>query len=192
MTSPLCSPPMATARVMVVLALVLTGCAARHVPGDLHRLDEKNGFRDARLEASLTEFPDLEPAGKIKDLRCFRRKDEDLEVSGATMSRIRYCFYDNRLASVMMWGVGADVAGDLLNSMREQYGKGEQLNARNDAGPQPIGEIWRGARVTAVLLYVDRQSFMPLDDGEVLVTLSSNRLLAQRDAEKKLAAPAAP
>lgn len=191
MSSPVCLTPMATVRVAVLLALALAGCAAQQVPGDLHRLDEKNGFRDARLETPLTEFPDFEPAGKAKDLSCFRRKDEDLEVSGTTMSRIRYCFYANRLASVMMWGVGADAAGDLLHTMREQYGKGEQLNARSDAGPQPIGEIWRGARVTAVLLYVDRQSFMPLDDGEVLVTLSSNRLLAQRDAEKK-PAPAAP
>jgi hypothetical protein len=140
-------------QVLVGLAL-LAGCSLHKPSGSLAKLDEKNGFRDVRLLTPLTEFNDLEFVELKNGMGCFKRPKEDLVVGDATVGSIRYCFYKGRLGSVSLWGAGAKTAG----------------------------ELWKGEKVTAVLLFVEHRTFPQMDMSEVVVTLSANEILEEMDA----------
>jgi hypothetical protein len=172
-----------SAGVLVCGALAaLAACAPRQEPGRIANLDAKNGFRGARFHAAFSEFDGL-AFSRFKDgLGCYRRSGDDLKVGEARVEYIEYCFYDGRLAGVIQWGVGADTATELLKALRTAYGKGERLTGHNaDGRSYPIGEMWRGKKVTATLVSVESEVNPMMDIPEVVVLLSSNDLLAERD-----------
>lgn len=172
----------AMGRIETLLALVLlAGCAFSQEAGSVAKLDEKSGFRDVELLASLTEFDDLEFVELKNGMACFKRRNEDLIVGEATVGSIRYCFYKGRLGSISLWGAGAKTAGELVTQMRRNYGGGEPFSLRKEDGTGPVGEIWRGEKVTAVLLFVEHRSFPQMDVSEVVVTLSANEILKEMD-----------
>lgn len=167
----------------MLLVVVLAGCAFHKPTGSVARLDEKNGFRDVHLLTPLTQFDDLEFVELKNGMGCFKRRKENLVVGETTVGSIRYCFYKGRLGSISLWGAGAKTAGDLLREMRRNYGNGEPFSLRKDDGTGPVGEIWKGDRVTAVLLFVEHRSFPQMDVSEVVVTLSANEILSEMDAD---------
>jgi hypothetical protein len=112
---------------------------------------------------------------------CFKRRNENLIVGESTVGSIRYCFYKGRLGSVSVWGAGAKTAGDLLKELRENYGNGEPFTMRKPDGTGPVGEMWKGERVTAVLLFVEHKTYPQMDVSEVVVTLSANEVLQEMD-----------
>lgn len=165
----------------LLILMVLAGCAAHNRTGNLTKLDEKNGFRDMRFLTPLTEFEDLEFVELKNGMGCFKRRKEDLVVGEATVGSIRYCFYKGRLASISVWGAGSKTAGDLLKELRRNYGNGEPFSLRKEDGTGPVGEMWKGEKVTAVLLYAPHRSFPQMDVSEVALTLSSNEILQEMD-----------
>jgi hypothetical protein len=172
----------ATGGVQVLILLVLlAGCAFHKQAGSVAKLDAKNGFRDVRLLTPLSEFHDLEFVELKNGMGCFKRRTEDLIVGEATVGSIRYCFYKGRLGSVSVWGAGAKTAGDLLKELRENYGNGEPFTMRKPDGTGPVGEMWKGERVTAVLLFVEHKTYPQMDVSEVVVTLSANEVLQEMD-----------
>ena len=164
------------------MAAVLMGCAVQGGNGTLHRLDERNGFRSARFGTPLTAFSNLKLIETRNGFDCFERPEDDLTIGDATLSQIRYCFYRDRLASVVLSAQGVEATQQLLRAMRASYGQGEPL-AVGAPGGAPVGELWRGQRVTAMLLFVQRDTYALMETGDVAVTLWSNELLARRDAE---------
>jgi hypothetical protein len=168
-------------QVLVVLAM-LAGCAFHQQSGSVANLDEKNGFREVRFLTPLTEFNDLEFVELKNGMGCFKRPKEDLVVGDATVGTIRYCFYKGRLGSVSLWGAGAKTAGELVQDLRRNYGNGEPISLRKEDGTGPIGEMWKGEKVTAVLLFVEHRTFPQMDVSEVVVTLSANEILEEMDA----------
>jgi hypothetical protein len=168
-------------RILVCSVLALAACAPR--AGTIRNLDEKNGFRDASFDTPLSEFEDMKFVELREGMACYRRENENLSVGDAALLYIHYCFVEGRLASVVLRGAGAATAGALAKRLRTAYGRGEPLFGRDAAGNRhPVGQMWSGERVSAVLLFV-RPPDMPFaDNAEVVVTLSSNPLLARRDA----------
>jgi hypothetical protein len=171
--------------------LAVAACAPRQQPGSIGNLDSKNGFRQARFNTAFTEFEGLEFTKAKEGLGCYQRADEDLKVGDAEVEYIEYCFHEGRLAAVIQYGIGADTATQLLKALRHAYGKGERLTGRGaDGRSVPIGEIWKGGKVTATLVYVESEVNPMMDMPEVVVTLSSNALLAERDRAAARNAPA--
>ena len=157
-----------------------SGCAPRAPIGSVHHLDDEYGFRAARFEEQLASFEGLEYVRDQKGLACYSKHDDELEVGDATLGYIHYCFYDERLASVNLWGSGADTANSLLQEMRREYGRGQPLTTTQGRSKQPVGEIWNGRQVTVVLLFMQGDSVPQMDDSEVVVTISSNKLMEKR------------
>lgn len=160
---------------------VVAGCAPRPPAGSVRYLDDEFGFRAVRFEEPLSSFEDLEFVRDQKGLACYRKREEELELGHATVGYIHYCFYGDRLASVTVWGSGADTANYLLQELRRTYGRGQALTSTQGRAKQPVGEIWNGRKVTAVLLFAQRESYPQMDDSEVVVTLSSNRIMRKKD-----------
>jgi hypothetical protein len=168
--------------IQVLIGLVIVaGCGFYKQAGNVAKLDEKNGFRDVRLLTPLSEFPDLQFVELKNGMGCFKRPKENLTVGEATVGSIRYCFYKGRLASVSLWGAGAKTAGALVKEMRRNYGNGEPFSMRQEDGTGPVGEMWKGEKVTAVLLFVEHRSFPQMDVSEVAVTVSANEILEEMD-----------
>jgi hypothetical protein len=162
-----------------------TACAPRHQEGSVANLDSKYGFRKARFATAFAEFDGLTFSEFKEGLSCFQRQDEQLRVGEAELQYIEYCFYEGRLAAVVQYGIGADTATKLLKALRRAYGQGERLTGRNAEGHSyPIGEIWKGRSVTATLVFIESEVNPMMDMPEVVVTLSSNELLAERDRAK--------
>jgi hypothetical protein len=170
---------------LALLACSLIGvaaCAPRQQAGSIRNLDAKNGFREARFGTPFAEFEGLEFSKRKKGLSCFQRGEEDLQVGDAHLEYIEYCFHQDRLAAVIQYGIGADTAAQLLKALRRAYGRGERLTRRSDDGTSyPIGEMWKGGEVTATLVFIESEVNPMMDMPEVVVTVSSNRLLAQSD-----------
>lgn len=166
----------------LMICVLLAGCGYHRQLGSVANLDEKNGFRDVRFLAPLTEFHDLEFVELKNGMACFKRRNEDLAVGDAVLGSIRYCFYKGRLASVSLWGAGGKTAGELVQELRRSYGNGEPFSMRKEDGTGPVGEMWKGEKVTAVLLFVEHRSFPQMDVSEVAVTLSANEILEEMDA----------
>lgn len=168
---------------ILILVVTVAGCALHKQAGSLAKLDEKNGFRDVRFLTPLTQFDDLEFVELKNGMGCFKRRHEDLTVRGTTVGSIRYCFYKGRLGSISLWGAGAKTAGDLVREMRRKYGRGEPFSLRKEKGMSPVGEIWKGENVTAIVLFVEHRSYPQMDVSEVVVTLSANEILKEMDAD---------
>jgi hypothetical protein len=169
---------------LVCALIAVAACAPRQQLGSMGNLDAKNGFRGARFNTAFSEFKGLEFSKFKEGLSCFQRDEEDLQVGEAQVEYIEYCFYDGRLAGVIQYGIGADTATQLLKALRGAYGKGERLTRRGPDGTSyPLGEIWKGRRVTATLVFVESEVNPMMDMPEVVVTLSSNELLAERDRD---------
>jgi len=165
----------------LIVLLFLAGCSLSQRTGSVAKLDAKNGFRGVQLLSPLTQFDDLEFVELKNGMACFKRQNEDLTVADTTVGSIRYCFYKGRLGSISLWGAGGKTAAELVTEMRRNYGTGEPFSLRKEDGTGPVGEIWRGEKVTAVLLFVEHRSFPQMDVSEVVVTLSANEVLAQMD-----------
>ena len=160
------------------LLTAAAACAPRPPAGSVRHLDDQYGFLKMHFETRLATFPDLQYVRDQKGLACYRRRDDPLEVGSVKVGYIHYCFYGDQLASITVWAAGSDNATQLLHDMRVAYGRGQRLTSKESNGKQPIGEMWTGKRVTAVVLFITRQDYPSLDSNEVVLTLSSNRLLS--------------
>jgi hypothetical protein len=167
---------------VLILVVLAAGCAF-HKTGNLTRLDERNGFRDVHFLTPLTQFDDLEFVELKNGMGCFKRRHENLAVGDTTVGSIRYCFYKGRLGSISLWGAGAKTAGELVQDMRRNYGRGQPFSLRQENGTGPVGEMWQGEKVTAIVLFVEHRSYPQMDVSEVVVTLSSNEIVNEMDAD---------
>jgi hypothetical protein len=165
-----------------VLAAMLMSCAVQGGKGSVRRLDERNGFRSARFGTPVAGFGNLKLVGTRNGFECFEQAEDDLTLGEVTLSQIHYCFYRDRLATVVLSAQGVAATQELLRSLRLSYGQGEPL-ASGAPGGAPVGELWRGQRVTAMLLFVQRDTFALMETGDVAVTMWSNELVTQRDSE---------
>jgi hypothetical protein len=171
------------------LISLFAGCAPRAPAGSVRHLDDEYGFRSASFEEPISSFADLEFVRDRKGLACYQRADENLDVGSARLAYIHYCFFEDRLASVALWGTGTETANHLLQEMRRMYGRGQPLTSTQGRSKQSVGEIWNGGKATVVLLFLQRESFPAMDDSEVVVTISSNKLMEKRSPGEAQAPP---
>jgi hypothetical protein len=116
-------------------------CAARQDVGTRGYLDVQDGFRDAKFGASPSSFENLHLVEQDEQLKCYRRSGDNLTLGPAPLTSIKYCFYKDRLASVILWTEDAAGAKDVLNAA---YGEG-QCDYSGNLGE---GCTWKGRRVT--------------------------------------------
>ena len=88
-------------------------------------LDEKDGFRDAKLGMSVAKFSGMVPTEqeqyRTKTVKAFERQSDNLEVFGRTVSHIVYYFFKNKLFLVRLeWSDDAGTA--ILNGFGEALG----------------------------------------------------------------------
>ena len=88
----------------LVTALAATTAAASGGDGKLAVLDEKNGFRDAKLGADVAGFAGLAAAGKRGDALWFTRATDKLALFETKLARIAYGFRDAKLDTIVITG----------------------------------------------------------------------------------------
>ncbi len=67
-------------------------------------LDNKNGFRDAKLGADFATFEGMKPAGKSNNLLYFRRETDKLSLFKVELQGIGYGFKDALLDEIIITG----------------------------------------------------------------------------------------
>jgi hypothetical protein len=170
--------------VLAAAAAAASGCAAKHA-GTIRGLDEEYGFRGVAFHTPLAKFRDLEFVEVRNGLFCFQRQRDNLRFGRATLSWIKYCFYKGRFASVIMWGAGTEAARGAYVTMQQAYGEGEVLAGTADGATRPLGRIWKGDRVTAIYLFAYRRTYPQMDTSQAVVTISSNDITAELEADWK-------
>ena len=96
-------------------------------PGAGKILDDKNGFRDAKLGAPFSSFSHMRPAARARYLtyrtntvKAYERAGDDLEIFGQSLSRIVYYFFKNRLFLIRLeWS--ANVGVQILSGFGDAF-----------------------------------------------------------------------
>lgn len=168
-------------QLLPALALLLGAAAppaaAQDAPArpSLKALEEKYGFRDARLEADTTALPGRELVDVGKNVLEYVRPADARNVGEAQLETIRYVFYKGRLESIVLTTEGARNSQALLATLRAQYGPGDKPN------PYRQHYVWSTKHV---LMTFDQQA--SVGDGKVLIT--SKLLHGQQQADEASAA----
>ena len=137
---------LSTLRIALAVILCMLFQTNLCAQGTVAKLDLKNGFKDAKLEANITAFSHLveERCGGKEELyiKCYTRTTDVLTVGTATLDRIQYAFYRGTLGIITVTIKGRD---NILNV-------GEALEAAYGAGQRPYKDSdyveWTGERVT--------------------------------------------
>jgi hypothetical protein len=139
-------------------------------PGSLAYLDFKNGFRDLKFgDPPAADMVLKEDSG---DSKFYVRPQDELGIGGATVNRIAYGFYKERLSSILIETKGLTNSRGLLDVLRQAYGIGEQPNRFMNS------YTWRGSR--AIVSY-DENSIT----HNATVWFFSAPLISEEQADKK-------
>lgn len=151
---------------LLLLTLTLCGFAARPAAAQdkpakpsLKALEEKYGFRDARLEADTTALAGLELTDVTQNVREYARPADAKSIGAAQLEAIRYLFYKGHLATIALTTEGASNSQALLAALRAQYGAGDKTN------PYRQHYVWS---TKSVLMTFDQNS--AVGDGKVTIT----------------------
>ena len=110
-----------------------------------YKLDERNGFRDARLGMLRSELPGLieETAGaNDKSLKVYSRPTDKLEIGPFKLTSIDYVFYKDRLHSIRMWANGLTNGNGIKDVLLGEYGPAQELDYLGKPS------AWLGTNVT--------------------------------------------
>ncbi|MCC2548206.1 hypothetical protein LJY25_17280 [Hymenobacter sp. BT175] len=159
------------AALALLLALATPVAAAKKSPA-LRVLDQRNGFRTAKLGSDIRSFRYLTPERSDASTQTtyYINTRENLRMGAYKVTGISYGFYKDKLCSIevrVMGDVNCRGIHDLLVS---DYGPSQRL-------PQVKSEQWEGQQVT--LRYTE------VPQGFATVTVTSNALTEQRLAERK-------
>ncbi|QNF35588.1 hypothetical protein HUW51_23830 [Adhaeribacter swui] len=91
------------------------------------QLEKKNGFRDARLGASIKTFRNLVLTEKEGNTKYYRRKTDVMTMKGVKFADITYAFYKDRLSHVFITLNGVENSRKFVALLESLYGEGERL-----------------------------------------------------------------
>lgn len=89
--------------------------------GDLKTLDEKNGFRDNKLETNFNQFKDL-VFKEGETVKFYIKKKENLTLGNYKLKNIYYGFYKNQLSNIIIETAGAINSHGVLDILIKGYG----------------------------------------------------------------------
>lgn len=110
-----------------------------------YKLDERNGFRDAKLGMLRSDLPGLveKTAGpNDKLLKVYSRPTDKLEIGPFKLTSIEYVFYKDYLHSIRIWAHGLTSGNGIRDVLLEEYGPAQKL----DYLGRP--SAWLGTNVT--------------------------------------------
>ncbi|UPL48520.1 hypothetical protein [Hymenobacter sublimis] len=112
--------------------------------GSITKLDEKNGFKDAKLESDVSSFSHLidEDCGSSEaGVKCYTRTTDVLKVGTASLDKIQYTFYKNALAVIIVTVKGRENIISFSETLQAAYGAGKRPY-------EGVNEVeWNGERV---------------------------------------------
>ncbi|UOQ78543.1 hypothetical protein MUN84_08325 [Hymenobacter sp. 5516J-16] len=112
--------------------------------GSIAKLDEKNGFKDAKLESNVSSFGHLvdEYCGSSEaGVKCYTRTTDVLKVGTASLDKIQYTFYKDALAVITVTVKGRENIISFSETLYAAYGTGKRpYEGVNEAE-------WNGERV---------------------------------------------
>lgn len=89
-------------------------------------LDQKNGFRDIKLESAYSEIKDLILIMEEGDIKYYRKTSEELTINDFELSQIIYGIYSDKLYFIIIRTIGADNSKKLLEYLNQEYSEGQQ------------------------------------------------------------------
>ncbi|QMU30559.1 hypothetical protein [Adhaeribacter radiodurans] len=91
------------------------------------QLEKRNGFRDARLGASIKTFRNLVFTESEGNTKYYRRKTDVLKMKGVTFADITYAFYKDKLSHIFITINGVENSRNFVSLLESLYGEGERL-----------------------------------------------------------------
>jgi len=132
-----------------VLLLAITALLAPTLLAQASRVDQKFGFRDLSFGEPLDarQFT-LNSRSNPTGIEQYIRRQENLRLGQATLSRITYVTVAGKLARVKIQSAqNGDDAYKLIAVAKESYGEPDKTS---DAGKGTIVYFWYGTRVSAI------------------------------------------
>lgn len=151
-------------------------------------LDDKNGFRDAKLGADFATFKDMKSAGKGDGLLFYTRKDDNMTLFKLDLSSIVYGFKEAVLDEIVITGAwslkdgikACEVDNDhVLANLIKAFGKATKTHSYSStegkrclesyaggiADPYCRVREWRGEKVRMSLFQVVTNAPEPAPKG---------------------------
>ncbi len=91
------------------------------------QLEKRNGFRDARLGASIKTFRNLVLTESEGNTKYYRRTTDVMTMKGVTFADITYAFYNGRLSHIFITLNGVENSRKFVALLESLYGEGERL-----------------------------------------------------------------
>lgn len=117
---------------MKSILFILLLCPSLMVMGQNRKqkkaMDAKDGFRNIKLESSISSFKNLMTVETDNNHRFCRIRNEDLAMGEATLDSVIYCFYKDKLESIMLFATGYSNSRVILNILQSAYGHGSKDN----------------------------------------------------------------
>ena len=110
------------------------------------QLDKKNGFRDAKMGASLKTFQNLILTEQEGNTKYYRRKTDVLTMKEVEFADITYAFYKDRLSHVFITLNGVENSRKFVSLLESLYGEGERLYPWVEAFDNVLE--WNGENIT--------------------------------------------
>lgn len=105
---------------------------------DVTALDNKYGFREARLESPVDSFNNLKLIGSnmdgFPDMELYYVPDADLHIGSSTLDNVSYWFYKDKLMMIEITvSSGSENKNGVLKVLEAAYGKAEPAESVNGA-----------------------------------------------------------
>ena len=148
---------------------------------NLKALDDKYGFREAKLEMPISSFKNLELAiGSLEDYpneKSYKVLNCDLHIGEYDLDGIDYWFYKGQLSSIQITiSKGYSNQDGVLKVLEAAYGKG--VYKKNSLGDEIY--TWDGEKVS--MTYTLGSNYMPEGDLQI----SCKKLMTKSIADKRL------
>ncbi len=110
------------------------------------QLDKKNGFRDAKLGASIKSFRNLVLTEQEGNTKYYRRKTDVMTMKEVEFADITYAFYKDRLSHVFITLNGVENSRKFVSLLESLYGEGERLYPWVESFDNVLE--WNGDKIT--------------------------------------------
>lgn len=133
-------------RILLAFTLLILGLAGPAAAQTLAQLEKKNGFRDAKLGASVKSFKNLVLTETEGNTKYYRRTTDVLHMNQIQFADITYAFYNDRLSHIFITTNGVDNSRAFVALLESLYGEGERLYPWVEAFDNVLE--WNGENIT--------------------------------------------
>lgn len=150
---------------------------------DISKLDEKYGFRDAKLDSHIDNFYNLELVMVKGDVEFYTRSTDNHMIGDFELSHIMYNFYNDKLHGIQISTKGFKNTKGVIETLKAAYGVCLEVDDDKELLKNE-GEkayMWFGKKVTLLVIENTKTE-------EAIVTMYSNAMRKEKDAGDAAAA----